>query len=206
MATCQRCGIKLCRQDEKIGVYCYQCREKREREVQNEKLVRNLDYCRKGEGMQNAQRIYDAFVSEYPGALLTGIDVKDSGNMLLLYLDGKPSYFATMNVLTGKVNLEAYDAPISSSNGKQTSTPAKSYGGATAFSVISAFYGLFLLLFSYIGGLITIISSLVALCGCISKSKTAIVFGAVFLLLAVVFCFPYSLLNVALSLFLIALS
>lgn len=124
MATCQRCGIKLCRQDEKIGVYCYQCREKREREIANEKLVRNLDYCRKGEAMQNAQRIYDAFVSEYPGALLTGIDVKDSGNMLLLYLDGKPAYFAKMNVLTGKATLEKYDnAPAS------TSTPSKKNSG-----------------------------------------------------------------------------
>lgn len=199
---CTECGIKLARCDREVGL-CYDCRKKREKEQRKEILLTNLARLKDGKDVPSIQRIYDAFIKEYPDALITGIGVYGGKEKILIYLDGNPRYDATLNVLTGKADLVPYST---SSSTTTTVKSEKSYGGAIAFSVISLLYGLFLLLFSYIGGLVSIIASLVALCGCLSKSKTAIIFGAVFLLLPVVICFPYALLNVSFCLFLIALS
>ena len=204
---CIRCG------DHGFGLYifpdgtCENCRraiEKEKNEKRNEEIrANNYHACLNGTARPGVMRIYRAFVSKYPDALITGIGVLGDDKKLLVYLDGEPAYYVTFNPLTNSVDLVKYGV-VSTSSIRDAAPQNKSYDLATCWSVLALLYGIFLLLFSYIGAFAGIISSLIALCGCISKTKTAIILGGCLLFLSVVLAFPYSILNIGFMIALIA--
>lgn len=200
--------------------YCENCRPKvdAERKAQRraERLAQDYQSCQNGTARPGAQRIYNAFRAKYPDALIIGIEAKDNDMRMVVHLEGGDRYNAVFNALINDVDVTKVGAPgpdRTSDSGLAQHTvaaastkPEKSYGLACFVSVLSLLYNIFLLLFSYAGGFVGVVSSLVALVGSISKSRTAIVFGACFLILSLVLSLPYSIFNIVFFVILLASS
>lgn len=218
--ACARCGNHgLFLYIEPDG-FCENCRpfveaERRERQ-RRERASQNYQLCQNGTARHDVQRIYDAFRAKYPNALIVGIEPKDEDRRMIVHLEGGDLYNAVFNALTNDVDVTKVGAPgperasnygpAQHSVAAASAKPEKSYGLACVVSVLSLLYNIFLLLFSYAGGFVGVISSLVALVGSISKARTAIVFGACFLILSLVLSFPYSIVNIIFFVFLLAAS
>lgn len=218
--VCARCGDHgLFLYIEPDGI-CENCRpfveaERREKQ-RREHASQNYQLCQNGTARHDVQRIYDAFRANYPNALVVGIEPKDEDRRMIVHLEGGDRYNAVFNALTNDVDVTKVDAPgperasnygpVQHSVDAASAKPEKSYGLACVVSVLSLLYNIFLLLFSYAGGFVGIISSLVALVGSISKARTAIVFGACFLILSLVLSFPYSIINIIFVILLLAAS
>lgn len=134
---------------------------------------------------ENLQRIYDAFCKQYPDALVTGI-VKYSDACLLIYLDGKPAYYATFDPLTATAKLRAYVTP-------SASTVSRGYYVASGVcAIVGLLFGVLLLnAFSFNSvfnsGVIGCIASIITLAGSIARSRLTVIIGSAFMLLPLVF-------------------
>ncbi len=93
----------------------------------------NYELCHAGKAPPPTQRIYDAFVRQYPDALITGISIKDDGKRLLLYLDGKPAYYASFDPLINGVGLEKCSSDAESSPSSSASQQKEADGCLTIF-------------------------------------------------------------------------
>lgn len=204
MPKCSKCGKKVFEMDIDRNGVCRRCiaaRDDKGAAIRAE----NLDVCRRRCAKPNIQRIFDGFTAKYPDALLTGISVKEGGDKLLIYLDGKPMYYATFNPLTNDVDLvkyadainqaEAADAAAAKQKADETAQTSreKNAGCSIWLSVAGILYGVFCLLFSSLGGLIGIVCSLIVLAGGVSKSKGVVCLGGALSFAAAVVGFPFSL-------------
>lgn len=210
MARCSKCGasgVFLCVNS--VGL-CDRCQaeslNKLAEEKRNRQRSANLDACLRKNARPSVQRIFDQFIEKYPKAHITGISVQDDGNKLLVYLEGKPMYYATFNLLTGSIDLVSYQDVVAKSaaeaeNEKRRVAEAnkerargQDAGCAIFIALLGALYGLVCLTFSYIGGLVGIVCSLVVFSGGLAKSRTIVIVGGVLSLVSIVFGFPYTLL------------
>lgn len=216
MPKCRDCGrSRWARQLDGMG-RCDDCsakaRKKRQAARNMEIRRKNYTACRNGTAAPEYQRIYDAFIAEYPDALIDNISVHPGENRIVVYLQGDVAYDVTFNPLLNTVDVvkqgsrEDGESKPHQQKGKETARltekqlaeiydgPEKT-GGKIFVAILTLLYNIFLLLFSYAGGIVGIFSAIVALTGGIAKSKTVIVFGALLLILPLVIAFPYSFIN-----------
>ena len=178
MPYCKGCGKKEWPIFLTESGYCQDCSDAR---YSNQGLYDCKKTFVERRAPANLQRIYDAFRKEYPDALVTGV-LQHSDDCIIIYLDGKPAYYATFDPLTAKAKLRSYGTP-------STSTDHRGYYAASGVaSFVGILFGVLLLkAFSFPAGAVGIIASLVSLSGSIARSRVAVILGAVFMLFPLVF-------------------
>lgn len=187
--TCIKCGAH----GRGVFVYksglCVKCDAEKEARENAEFYAENYHVCKAGKAKPAVQRIYDAFVRQYPDALITGIGVQNGGERLLVYLDGTPSYTVTFDPLTNGVTLVKVESP--STAAPVAAAPKEpSYFPPLIFSIFALAYGLWVHIGSSTpAGLVGIAASLIALAGCASKSKPLAALGACLMLISPVLSF-----------------
>jgi hypothetical protein len=183
---------------------CEFCRKNvaAEKKIADDKAfyARNLAKLRANNGRPGNQRIFDAFVSKYPDALITGVQVIGTNEKLLVHLDGKPAYYVTFNPLLNSVDLVKYSdalkaeeaAKIAERESQAQAERSKNAGCAVWLAVFGIIYGLVCMIASYLAGFVGMICSAIVLAGGASKSKGTVIFGGVCAFIAAIIGFPLS--------------
>lgn len=168
---------------------CPSCASDREEKIA-QKLKDNLDALCGGRGKEQYQKIFDAFVRTYPEALITGVGCNSEHQHLLMYLDGKPMYYATFDPLRNSVSLEPYEV----ADANPAPAPKKEYSAILAdrahtlaglmsfFSIIFAMI-VFLSSCSPASSLFFGFFSLVSAIGCLTDSGNTVVSAGVLMAL-----------------------
>lgn len=125
MPKCIMCKSRYKSSQLDMNNVCRACNSEMQMKAERQRKV-NLSVLKEGRAKPAAQRVFDAFVKDYPDAFLTGIGVYDEGEKLRIYLDGMPKYDATLDLLTGKVKLVPYIAPDITPS---TPSPEKNHSG-----------------------------------------------------------------------------
>lgn len=162
----------------------------------------NLDRCKDGTASAPVQKLYDAFSAKYSVAHLTGISVKDDGARLLMYLDGAPMYYVTIDPLTDAAQLASYadsvankDAAadkdaVASAEAKSARVRSRWMGLCGAVSILAIVYVLITLtaastVLSLIGGYVALACMLLCLVGYFLDDGRYSVFGGVMVFLSI---------------------
>lgn len=214
---CDRCGKHVRYVTDynlKYGM-CDKCTDIKDKEISHANQVRYRNYqtLLSREGRPGNQKIFDAFVAQYPNAMITGVGIVERERKLLFHLDGKPAYYATLNPLTGAADIVSYQAvqaqkeeetraesdAIAAENAARSRS--KNAGCSIFLAVLGAIYGLFCMVIHFIGGIAGLFCSMLVLAGGISKSRFLVILGGVFSFVAAAVGFPFSILYALFGIF-----
>lgn len=217
MPNCSRCGKIMWNYtpSQLSAGLCAKCFDVREKEKIHSSQIRAVNYQRflSRDARPGNQKIFDAFVAQYPNAMITGVGIVEQERKLLFHLDGKPAYYATLNPLTGAADIVSYQAvqaqkeedaraeadAIAAENAARSRS--HNAGCSIFLAVLGAIYGLFCMVIHFIGGIAGLFCSMLVLAGGISKSRFLVILGGVFSFVAAVVGFPFSILYVLFGIF-----